>query len=94
MVVDEAASTKPNMMDIWEKSIKPTLLDFRGKAVVASNTKGNDPTNFLWRICNEKNLDGSSKYEFVDFHAPTHNNPEIPIRMLGETDEDYAAPSV
>jgi len=43
------------------------------------------------RICNEKNRDGSSKYEFVDFHAPTHNNPEIPIRMPGETDEEYAA---
>jgi hypothetical protein len=73
------------------KSIKPTLFDFRGKAVVASNTKGNDPTDFLWRICNEKNLDGSSKYGFVDFHAPTHNNPSIPIRMPVETDEEYAA---
>ena len=73
------------------KSIKPPLFDFRGKAVVASNTKGNDPTNFLWRICNEKNLDGSSKYGFVDFHAPTHNNPSTPIRMPVETDEEYAA---
>ena len=27
----------------------------------------------------------------MDFHAPTHNNPQIPMRMPGETDEEYAA---
>src|SRR6202035_434227 len=91
VVIDEAASTKPNMMDIWEKAIKPTLLDYRGKVIVASNTKGNDPTNFLWRICNEKNVDGVLKYGFVDFHAPTQNNTSIPFRILYETDEAYTA---
>ena len=89
VVIDEAASTKPNMMDIWEKSIKPTLLDYRGKVIVASNTKGNDPTNFLWRICNERNVDGGSKYGFVDFHAPTHNNPSIPVKLVDENEIDY-----
>jgi hypothetical protein len=91
VIIDEAASTKPNMMDIWERSIKPTLLDYRGTVIVASNTKGSDPENFLWRICNEKNLDGTSKYGFHDFQAPTHNNPTIPIRDPSETDEEYAA---
>ena len=77
-LVDEAAFTKPNMMDIWDKSIKPTLLDLRGRCVVTSNTNGVDSDNFLWRICNE------IKHGFVDFHAPTHNNPYMPADELIE----------
>lgn len=71
VVIDEGAFAKENMLDIWEKSIKPTLLDYGGKAIVSSNTNGIDPKNFLYAVCNDK------KYGFVDFHAPTHNNPYL-----------------
>lgn len=85
VIIDEGAFTKPNMMDIWEQSIKPTLLDYGGDAWVLSNTNGNDPDNFFWRICNQP------EHGFVEYHAPTGNNPLLPIRMSGESDEAHAA---
>jgi hypothetical protein len=46
IVIDEAAFTKGgdnaadgSMMSLWEKAIKPTLLDFGGEALVCSNTQ-------------------------------------------------------
>lgn len=83
--VDEGAFTKPNMMDIWERSIKPTLLDYTGRAMVASNTNGVDPENFLYQVCND------AKHGFIEYHAPSRANPLIPARLLGETDEDWRA---
>jgi hypothetical protein len=91
VIIDEAAFAKPNMMDIWERSIKPTLLDLNGKCLVTSNTNGISPDNFLWAICNEKNKDGTSKYRFAEYHAPSMNNPHVPQREPGETDSEYFA---
>jgi hypothetical protein len=76
VIIDEAAFTKPSMMGVWEKSIKPTLLDYGGTAIALSNTNGNDSENFFWRICNQP------QYGFVEFHAPTHNNPFMPADEL------------
>lgn len=82
-IVDEGAFTKPNMIDIWEKAIKPTLLDYSGSCTVLSNTNGVDPQNFFWKICNDPKLG------FREYHAPTHNNPIIPERMKGESVEAW-----
>ena len=56
VVIDEAAFTKNgdtsvdgSMMSIWEKSIKPTLLDYDGEALVLSNSAGKNPDNFFIR---------------------------------------------
>ena len=72
VIIDEAAFAKPNMMEIWERAIKPTLLDYRGSALVLSNTNGAVPDQFFWRICNEP------KHGFTVFHAPSHKNPLLP----------------
>lgn len=85
VIIDEGAFTKPNMMGIWERSIKPTLLDFNGKCIVSSNTKGIDSENFLWRICNQP------EHGFVEYHAPTSDNPLIPFPMPGEAPEVHTA---
>jgi len=76
VIMDEAAFTKPNMMQIWERSIQPTLLDYRGKALAMSNTNGIDGDNFFWRICNEPD------HGFVEYHAPSHQNPYLPLEEL------------
>lgn len=77
VLIDEGAFTKPRvMMDVWNKSIKPTLLDYRGKALVMSNTNGVDIDNFLWQVCNQP------EHGFSQFHAPTHNNPHLPREEL------------
>lgn len=78
IAIDEGAFTKDNMTDIWERSIEPTLFDYSGKALVCSNTNGIDENNFFWRICN------IPKYGFGQYHAPTHDNPLLPLRMERE----------
>lgn len=83
--IDEGAFTKPNMMDVWKRAIKPTLLDYGGWAKVASNTNGVDPENFLYAICNDP------QHGFIEAHAPSISNPLIPLRMDGESAEDHMA---
>ena len=76
VVIDEAAFTNPNMTDIWEKAIKPTLLDYGGWCIAASNAKGIDPENFFYKICTDAQQ-GGKEYGFFEFHAPTRNNPHL-----------------
>jgi phage terminase large subunit-like protein len=81
-IVDEAAFTKPNATGIWEKAIRPTLLDYRGAAIVASNTNGINEDNFFWRICN------LPEYGFTEYHAPSHSNPYLPADELARLKQD------
>jgi hypothetical protein len=78
VIIDEAAFAKDNAMEVWERSIRPTLVDYRGAAIVTSNTNGVSPGQFFWRICNEK------KHQFVEFHAPSRNNPHLPPEEIAE----------
>ena len=78
VIIDEGAFTdNATMMDVWEKSIKPTLVDYAGICIVLSNSNGKDPENFLYRICPQPG-ELISKYGFAEYHAPTHNNPFLP----------------
>lgn len=81
--IDEGAFAKPNMIDIWERAIKPTLLDYTGRALVASNTNGVDPDNFLYAICNDP------KHGFIEYHAPSWANPLIPARRRGHNSGEF-----
>jgi hypothetical protein len=78
VIIDEGAFTKPAMKDTWRKSIRPTLVDFRGSAMVLSNTNGIDAENFLYSICNDPALG------FTEYHAPTSANPYMPPDELEE----------
>jgi hypothetical protein len=82
IIINEAAFTQPNMMDIWDKSIKPTLLDYGGSALVLSNTNGIDADNFFWRICNQP------EHGFVQYHAPSHNNPYLPAAEIAKLEKE------
>jgi hypothetical protein len=83
IIIDEAAFAPPDSIEIWKRSIEPTLLDYQGAALVMSNTNGIDPSNMMWQFCNNPQLG------FVDFHAPTTNNPYIPLRYPTETLEAW-----
>ncbi|MBV8060481.1 MAG: terminase [Alphaproteobacteria bacterium] len=74
--IDEAAFTKKNMRDIWDKAIKPTMLTTKGSAWVYSTPNGNDPENFFFQACNDAELG------FTQHHAPTANNPYVPLDEL------------
>jgi hypothetical protein len=89
VVVDEGAFTKNNMMQIWERSIKPTLLDYGGKAIVASNTNGNAEDNFLYQLSEGRPYHTPApKYGFVDFHATSFDNPHLPAEELAKLERD------
>lgn len=90
VIIDEAAFAKPNFKDIWERSIKPTLLDYTGDAWLMSTPKGNSSENFFY-ICAPENGIGINKYGFVDHHAPTTDNPHVPEHRYGETPEEWLA---
>lgn len=90
VVVDEAAfgkdgdtRTEGSTMDLWERAIKPTLLDYGGQALICSNSAGKNPDNFFYNICNEPRLG------FFEHHASTMDNPLLPIRWAGEPAEDW-----
>lgn len=95
-----SVTTPGAMLGIWDKSIEPTLLDLDGDAWVLSNTNGNDPENFLYAISpagGDPPVDGydprtyhldprpGAKYGFVEYHAPSWQNPHVPMRKPGET---------
>lgn len=69
--INEGAFTKSPQMqkEIWEKSIRPTLLTRKGRVWVFSTPSGTDPDNFFHRVCHDKT--------FMQHHAPTSGNPLI-----------------
>jgi hypothetical protein len=90
VVVDEAAFGKDgdnridgSVMEIWETSIKPTLYDFGGEALVCSNSAGKKPDNFFYNICTDP------KYGFHEYHARTIDNPLLPKRLQNETESQW-----
>lgn len=90
IVIDEAAFAKDgdnktdgSMMEIWEKSIKPTLYDYGGEALVCSNSAGKNPDNFFYNICTD------AQYSFREFHAKTTDNPLLPKRLQNESLETW-----
>lgn len=82
VIIDEAAFTKPNMLHIWNTSIKPTLLDYGGDAWVLSTPNGIDEENFFYRIGEDP------EYNFTDHHAPTHANPYLPPEELAKLEKE------
>jgi hypothetical protein len=92
IAIDEAAFTKDgdnkvdgSMMAIWEKSIKPTLYDYGGAALVCSNSAGKNPDNFFYNICTDP------QYGFHEFHSTTQDNPLLPKRLQSEGLEAWRA---
>lgn len=90
IVIDEAAFGKDggnsidgSVMSIWEKSIKPTLFDYGGEALICSNSAGKNPDNFFYNICNDP------QYGFREYHARTRDNSVLPKRPENESVQDW-----
>jgi len=82
VVIDEAAFAGPDMQDIWEKSIKPSLLDFGGVCWVFSTPCGRDDDNWFYRICTDPGLG------FTEIHAPTWGNPYLPLEEIAKLEAE------
>ena len=68
VIVDEA-SYIPNLQDGWNNSIRPTLTDFKGKAIFLSTPKGR---NFFYSLYIKHN-----EPEWQSFKFTTYDNPYI-----------------
>lgn len=84
VLIDEAAFTKaPEMLEeIWPRAIKPTLVDYRGRAWVFSTPDGINDQNFFYAICNDKS------HGFHEHHAPTSSNPHMPSDELEKIEKE------
>jgi phage terminase large subunit-like protein len=82
VLIDEAAFAGPDMMDIWQQAIRPSLLDYQGSAWVFSTPSGKDDDNFFYRICTDPS------HGFVDIHAPTSGNPYLPAQEIARLEAD------
>lgn len=71
VVVDEAAHVR-NLKDAWEKSIRPTLTDYRGDAWLISTPNG---LNYFHDL--HKRGEDQSEKEWATFHQPTYSNPHM-----------------
>jgi hypothetical protein len=70
--IDEAAFTKNGqMMEIWQKSIEPTLLTTNGKVTIYSTPNGIDDDNFFYKCWHDVDIG------FKRHHAPTSLNPYV-----------------
>jgi len=79
--IDEAAYTKAKdmqMINIWEKGIKPTLLTTDGESWLFSTPNGIDQDNFFFRAWHDPD------WKFIQHHAPTANNPYVSPALLEE----------
>ncbi|MBO9699254.1 MAG: hypothetical protein J7604_03540 [Sporocytophaga sp.] len=76
-IIDEAAYVE-DLLDIWEKTIRPTLTDYRGSATFLSTPNGFD-NDF------KKLFDFQEKFNnWESFKMPTWTNPRIPIDEIEE----------
>lgn len=73
LVLDEAALLKE---DVWTVALRPTLQDYRGRAIFISTPRGKNWFYYLWlRGQPENNVDFS---DWESFHASTFENLSIP----------------
>jgi hypothetical protein len=72
--IDEAAFGRDDLAEVYQSAIAPTLLDYRGRAIVASTPHGIAPDNFFYQVCTQE------EFGFVAglYHAPSHKNPYLP----------------
>ena len=80
ILIDEAAYTKNGqMIDIWNKSLVPTMATKPFAEVWAFSTpNGVDPENFFWIIGNDPEMG------FKEFHAPSWANPLVDKKWIDD----------
>jgi hypothetical protein len=88
VIIDEA-SLVPDLKDIFEQAIQPTLLDRLGNATMGGTPKGIDEESYFYQACTNHNLPENWK----EFYAPTSSNPMLSARAVAKL-KDKNAPLV
>jgi hypothetical protein len=71
-IINEAAFV-PNLLDIFNLVIRPTLIDFKGEADIAGTPKG---MNGFWQMYNTNDAD------WMRWQMSSYSNPHIPASEL------------
>ncbi len=83
VIIDEASLIPKGLIDIWQQSIAPTLLDRGGSAIMAGTPKGIDPDNYFYWACSDP------KTEWLQFYQPTMTNPTLKPEEVARLKTDY-----
>jgi hypothetical protein len=78
VIIDECAFTSPEMSTTWSAAIRPTMVDLRAPAILASTPAGIAEDNFFWRAVHEQS------YNFTTLTAATHSNPFVSREEIEE----------
>ena len=72
--IDEAAFGRDDLAEVYQSAILPTLLDFKGRAIIGSTPHGIAPDNFFYQACTQ------TEFGFLAgiYHAPSYKNPYLP----------------
>lgn len=89
ILIDEAAFTKNGqMINIWNKSLVPTMATKPNASVwVFSTPNGEDTENFFYKVCSDPEM------EFVEHYAPSSVNPLVSTEWL-ENEKNRLHPDV
>ncbi len=82
-IIDEGSLKEVGLREIFERAIAPTLLDRRGKAILAGTPKGIDPDSYFYAACSDKSLG------WVEYHAPTAGNPLLDVEAVAALKDEY-----
>ena len=76
--IDEAAFGNDDLAEVYQSAIAPTLLDYKGRAIIASTPHGIDANNFFYAACTQE------EFGFLAglYHAPSAKNPFLPADEL------------
>lgn len=83
VIIDEGSLVKKGLRQTWETAIRPTLLDRRGRAIMAGTPKGVDPENFFYEACTDPALG------FKEHFAPTRLNPMLDADGVAKLADEY-----
>jgi len=74
LVIIDEASYIPNLEEGWQNSIRPTLTDFKGKAIFLSTPKGR---NFFYSLYMKGGEPGWESFKFTTYDNPHIEKSEI-----------------
>ena len=85
-LIDESAHDEGRLAESFPASIAPALLDFNGSVVTASTPNGLE--GWFHDIVHDP------RHGFAVFHAPTADNPHLPIEAIAELRASLPRPEV
>lgn len=74
LVIIDEASYIPNLQDGWQNSIRPTLTDYKGKAIFLSTPKGR---NFFYSLYIKHDEPEWESFKFTTYDNPFIDSTEI-----------------